>query len=74
MKSIANAHDERCARCGSAFLTLEWDERVSAHEVEQLWHCLNCSNEFVTMAACDEMQASSAAAVTEPFFTSLLVA
>jgi DNA-directed RNA polymerase subunit RPC12/RpoP len=72
MKSIANAREQRCARCGSAFLNLEWDERVSDHEAEYLWHCLNCSNEFVTVVASDEKQVSSAA-ITEPFFTSLLV-
>ena len=72
MKSIPSAHEQRCARCGSTFLNLEWDERVSAHEAEYLWHCLNCSNEFVTTVASDEKQASSVA-ITEPFFTSLLV-
>lgn len=73
MKSISNAHGESCTRCGSTFLTLEWDERVSAQEVEQLWRCLNCNNEFVATVACDEKLPSSAA-IIEPFFTSLLVA
>lgn len=73
MKSISNAHEESCTQCGSTFLNLEWDERVSAQEVGYLWHCFNCSNEFVTIGACDEKLPSSAA-ITEPFFTSLLVA
>lgn len=73
MKSIANAHEESCKRCGSTFLNLEWDERVGAQQVAFLWRCLNCSNEFVTMAPRDEEMPSSAA-ITEPFFTSLLVA
>jgi hypothetical protein len=50
----------------------EWDERVSASEVQVLWHCVNCSNEFVTQAASDEKPASEAE-ITKPFFTSLVV-
>jgi hypothetical protein len=52
------------ARCG--------DERVNAQEVQYLWRCWNCSNEFVTLVASDE-EPTSDAEVTKPFFTSLVV-
>jgi hypothetical protein len=38
MASIST-HHEKCPRCGSGFVSLEWDERVNAQEVQDLWHC-----------------------------------
>jgi hypothetical protein len=45
---------------------------MNAREVQYLWHCWNCSNEFVTLVASDEERASDTD-VTKPFFTSLVV-
>jgi hypothetical protein len=57
MASISKPPHEKCPRCGSGLVRLEWHERVNARELCDLWHCWNCK--IVT--------------VTEPFFTSLLV-
>jgi hypothetical protein len=45
---------------------------VNAREVQYLWRCWNCSNEFVTLVASDE-EPTSDAEVTKPFFTTLVV-
>ena len=72
MTSISSVHEEKCTRCGSRLITPEWDERVNAREVQYLWRCWNCNNEFVTLVASDE-ERTSVSEITEPFFTSLLV-
>jgi hypothetical protein len=33
---------------------VEWDERVNATQVQYLWRCLNCKNEFITQVASDD--------------------
>jgi len=53
-------------------VSLEWDERVNPREVQDLWHCWNCTNEFITTIASDE-KGPSVAEITEPFFTSLVM-
>jgi transcriptional regulator NrdR family protein len=70
--SISSSHREKCPRCGSWFVTLEWDERVNSREVQDLWHCWQCQNEFITVEFSDE-KAPSLTEVTKPFFTSLLM-
>ena len=71
MASISTPHHEKCPRCGSGLFHLEWHERVNAQDVQDLWRCWNCKNEFVTVVT-DEKK-PSVAEITEPFFTSLLV-
>jgi hypothetical protein len=51
MTSISHLHHERCPRCGSELVSLEWDERVNSREVPDLWHCCKCQNEFTTVEA-----------------------
>ena len=65
MASISSSRHEKCPRCGS-------DERVTAQEVQNLWHCWNCKNEFITVATPDEKELS-VTEITEPFFTSLVM-
>jgi hypothetical protein len=72
MASISSAHGEKCSRCGSTLVNLEWDERVNEREVQDLWHCWNCNNEFITVVASDEKM-PPITEITKPFFTSLLV-
>lgn len=72
MASFSNPHGEKCTRCGSSLVNLEWDERVSEQEVQDLWHCWNCDNEFITVVACDARE-PPLAEITKPFFTSLLL-
>jgi DNA-directed RNA polymerase subunit RPC12/RpoP len=72
MPLVSSPNEEKCTRCGSQLIVPEWDERVNAREVQYLWRCLNCSNEFVTLAASDEQRISDTE-VTKPFFTSLVV-
>jgi DNA-directed RNA polymerase subunit RPC12/RpoP len=72
MASISYLHHERCPRCGSGLVSLEWDERVNSREVQDLWHCCKCQNEFVTVELSDE-KPPAAAEVTKPFFTSLVM-
>jgi DNA-directed RNA polymerase subunit RPC12/RpoP len=72
MATISTQHSEKCPRCGSWLVSLEWDERVSPREVQDLWHCCKCQNEFTTVEASDEKE-PSAAEITAPFFTSLVV-
>ena len=72
MPLVPSLHEQKCTRCGSKLINSEWDERVNAREVQYLWRCWNCSNEFVTLVASDE-EPTSDAEVTKPFFTSLVV-
>jgi hypothetical protein len=72
MASVSIPHQEKCPRCGSEVVHLEWRERGNAQEVQYLWHCWNCKNEFVTVATSAEKE-PSVTEITEPFFTSLLV-
>lgn len=70
--AISNQHFETCPRCGSWLVSLQWDERVNPGEVQDLWHCWQCQNEFVTVEASDEKE-PSIAEITEPFFTNLVM-
>jgi Zn finger protein HypA/HybF involved in hydrogenase expression len=72
MASISTPHHEICPQCGSDSVHLEWHERVKAQEFQNLWHCWNCKNEFVTVVISDESE-PSVAEITEPFFTSLVI-
>jgi DNA-directed RNA polymerase subunit RPC12/RpoP len=72
MVSFSSPRHEKCPRCGSGLVSLEWDERVNAREVQDLWHCWNCKNEFITVVTSDEKE-PSVTEITEPFFTSLVM-
>lgn len=72
MTALPDEQERQCPRCSSKVVNPEWDERVSAGEVQVLWHCANCSHEFVTQAASVEEPAPEAE-ITKPFFTSLVV-
>jgi transcription elongation factor Elf1 len=72
MTTISHPHHEKCPRCGSELVSLEWDERVNSQEVQDLWHCRKCQNEFITTEASSEPPASTTE-ITKPFFTSLVM-
>ena len=72
MTSISHQHHAKCPRCGSELVSLEWDEHVTSRQVQDLWHCWKCQNEFITVEASDEKPTSDAE-VTKPFFTSLVM-
>ncbi|MGY3533182.1 DNA-directed RNA polymerase subunit RPC12/RpoP [Bradyrhizobium embrapense] len=72
MESISIARHKACPQCGSALVHLEWHERVGSREVQYLWRCWNCRNEFVTVVNSDEKD-PPVAEITKLFFTSLLV-
>ena len=72
MASVSSLHAQECTRCGSKLIVPEWDERVNAREVQYLWRCLNCRNEFVTLVASDG-EPFSVTEITKPFFTSLVI-
>jgi hypothetical protein len=72
MASISISPAEACPRCRSGLVHLEWHERIKAQEFQNLWHCWNCNNEFVTVATTDEKE-PSVEEITEPFFTSLVI-
>jgi len=72
MASISAPHHEKCPRCGSGLVHLEWHERVEAQEFHNLWHCWSCNNEFITVITSDEME-PSVAEITQPFSTSLVI-
>ncbi|WGD55185.1 hypothetical protein QA641_15655 [Bradyrhizobium sp. CB1650] len=73
MASIfSTLQSEKCPQCGSGVVHLEWRERVNAREIQDLWRCFNCQNEFVTAVTSDERE-PSVAEITKPFFTSLVV-
>jgi hypothetical protein len=73
MTSTPSAHQEQCPRCGSKLVSIEWDERVNAQEVQNLRRCLDCRNEFVSLEVSKEEQPTSDAEITKPFFTSLVI-
>jgi ribosomal protein L37AE/L43A len=73
MASISSAHLENCPRCSSKLVNLEWEERVNKREVQDLWRCWNCNNTFITSAAASNEKEPSAAEITRPFFTSLVM-
>ena len=62
----------KCTRCGSGLVSIEWNERINPREVQKLWHCWRCQNEFTTTHFSDERE-PSAIEVTKPFFTSLVM-
>jgi hypothetical protein len=70
--AISRSHREKCPRCGSGLVSLEWDEWINSREVQDLWHCWQCHNEFITTEFSDE-KAPSTTEVTKPFFTSLVM-
>jgi DNA-directed RNA polymerase subunit RPC12/RpoP len=72
MTSIANGREQPCSQCGSKLVKVQWDERVNEREVQYLWRCWNCDHEFVTVVASED-QRTPETAVTEPFFTSLVI-
>jgi hypothetical protein len=72
MGPVSSSYREKCPRCGSALLGLDWDERVNGSEIQDLWHCWNCDNEFITVVASDGKPPPTAE-ITRPFFTSLLI-
>jgi DNA-directed RNA polymerase subunit RPC12/RpoP len=72
MTSIASGREQPCTRCGSKLVKAQWDERVNEREVQYLWRCRNCDNEFVTVVASED-ERTPETAVTEPFFTSLVI-
>jgi hypothetical protein len=70
--TISTSHSEGCPRCGSKLISLEWYEPVTSREVQDLWHCWKCQNEFITVELSDE-KPPSVPEITKPFFTSLLM-
>ena len=59
MASISSLHGEKCPRCNSTLVGLEWDERVNEREIQNLWHCWNCNNEFITVVSLTEIKKNS---------------
>jgi C4-type Zn-finger protein len=72
MASVSSRHREKCPHCGSTLVGLEWDERVNGPEIQDLWHCWNCNNEFITVVASDE-KPPSVTEITKAYFTSLVM-
>jgi C4-type Zn-finger protein len=72
MASVSSVQRETCPHCGSTLVNLDWDERVNGSEIQDLWHCWNCNNEFITVVASDR-KPPEVAEITRPFFTSLLI-
>ena len=72
MASTTKYQDGTCMRCGSRLINLEWEERLNPHQNQQLWRCLECKNEFITLNASDEESVTDAE-IVEPFVTSLVV-
>ncbi|WP_342732863.1 hypothetical protein [Bradyrhizobium sp. B117] len=72
MASVSAPHNEKCPRCGSGLVDLEWRERINPQEAQELWRCWNCKREFITAVASDGIE-PSVAEIAEPFFTNLLV-
>ncbi len=70
--AISSLRHEQCPKCGSQSVSLEWDERVNSREVQDLWHCWKCQNDFITVESSDEKQ-PPVGEITKPFFTSLLM-
>ena len=69
---MAAPRHQKCPRCGSELVNLEWDERINAREVRDLWQCWNCKSKFITTVA-SEGEELSVAEITTPFFTSLVI-
>jgi len=67
-----NNRDGTCTRCGSRLIYLDWEERFDPHQIQKLWRCFQCKNEFVTLHASEEKSVPSAE-IIEPFFTNLVV-
>ena len=72
MASVSMSHYEKCPRCGSGLVSLEWDERVNAEEIQDLWQCWNCRNKFITTVTSCEKE-PLVTEITAPFFTSLVM-
>ena len=72
MPSTTNNHDGTCTRCGSPLTFLDWEERFDSHQIQKLWRCLACKNEFVTFHASEEKPMTSVE-IIKPFFTNLVV-
>lgn len=72
MASTTRDNNETCTRCGSRLIHLEWEERLDPHQLQQLWRCLECRNEFVTLNASEE-ESAPRDEIIEPFFTNLVV-
>lgn len=72
MASVATNHDGTCTRCGSRLIHLDWEERLDPHQIQKLWRCLECKNEFVTLHVSEEESATSTE-IIEPFLSSLVV-
>lgn len=72
MASITKDHRGTCTRCSSRLINLEWEERLDSHQIQQLWKCLECRNEFVTVNAFEE-ESTTSDDIIEPFFTNLVV-
>jgi ribosomal protein L37AE/L43A len=73
MASVSSLNRQKCPRCESTLVGLEWEERVNEREIQDLWRCWNCSNTFITSAAATDQKEPSTAEITKPFFTSLLM-
>jgi transposase-like protein len=73
MTLVSTPHHKKCPRCGSGAVHLEWHERVNPQEVQDLWRCWDCKNEFVTVVTSYEKEPSVTKKITEQFFTSLLI-
>lgn len=72
MASTTKHLNGTCTRCGSRLIHLEWEERPDPRQLQQLWRCFECKNEFVTLLTSEEERATSAE-IIEPFFTNLVV-
>ena len=72
MASTTANHEGTCTHCGSRLIHLDWEERLDSHQIQKLWRCLECKQEFVTLQASEEESASSAE-IVKPFFPGLLV-
>lgn len=72
MESVSIVRHKICPQCSSALVHLEWHERIGVREVQNLWRCWNCRNEFITVVT-SEGTDPPAAEIAKLFFTSLLV-
>jgi hypothetical protein len=73
MASLSKPRCEICPRCSSWVVSLEWSERINEQEVQKVWHCWECHNEFTTLNASVETAQPSVDEIQRPFFTSLLM-
>ncbi|OJU25259.1 MAG: hypothetical protein BGN91_00650 [Nitrobacter sp. 62-13] len=72
MASTTQHRNGTCTRCGSRLIHLEWEERLDPHQLQQLWRCLECKNEFVIPRDSEE-ESTTSAEIIAPFFTNLVV-